>query len=348
MAQRRSEQAQCRQRVFLRLVTLDRQRFPSTHVDNKSAIMKPSLLVLIHLNDASRASIATAFDVVYAPDAPRRDAAIAAHGETIRAVLTNGTTGLSAAEIDRMPRLELVSALGAGYENLAVDHARSRAIVLVNGAGTNDHCVADHAFALLLAVVRDVPQLDQATRAGVWRDTLPLRPNVSNRRLGIVGLGNIGEKVARRGAGFDMEIGYHNRKPREGSPLRYFDSVAGLAQWCDFLVVATPGGAGTRHLIGAQELEALGPQGFVVNVSRGSVVDTAALARALSTAAIAGAALDVYEGEPHPPEALLRLRNVVLTPHVGGRSPEAITASVDNFLDNARRHFAGEPVLTPI
>ncbi|MFM0038918.1 2-hydroxyacid dehydrogenase [Paraburkholderia strydomiana] len=310
--------------------------------------MKPSLLVLIHLNDASRADIAAAFEVVYAPETAQHDAAIAAHGETIRAVLTNGTIGLSAAAIDRMPRLELVSASGAGYENLAVDHARSRGIVLVNGAGTNDHCVADHAFALLLAVVRDVPQLDQATRKGVWRDTLPLQPNVSHKRLGIAGLGNIGEKVARRGAGFDMEIGYYNRKPREGSPLRYFDSVQALAQWCDFLVVATPGGAGTRHLIDGSVLDALGPQGFIVNVSRGSVVDTAALARALTSGAIAGAGLDVYEGEPQPPEALLTLRNVVLTPHVGGRSPEAITASIDNFLSNAKRHFAGEPVLTPI
>ncbi|MFM0014820.1 2-hydroxyacid dehydrogenase [Paraburkholderia sediminicola] len=310
--------------------------------------MKPSLLVLIPLKDASRASVEAVFNVVHAPDVTQRAAAIAALGETIRAVLTNGTTGLTAAEIDRMPQLEFVSALGAGYENLAVDYARSRDIVLVNGAGTNDHCVADHAFALLLAVVRDVPQLDQAARQGVSRDTLPMRPNVSGKRLGIVGFGNIGEKVARRGAGFDMEIAYHNRKPREGSPLRYFDSVQGLAQWCDFLVVATPGGAGTRHLIGKAVLEALGPDGFVVNVSRGSVVDTAALADALATGAIAGAGLDVYEGEPHPPEALLTLRNVVLTPHVGGRSPEAITASVDNFLANARRHFAGEAVLTPI
>ena len=310
--------------------------------------MKPSLLILIALKDASRASVEAAFDVVYAPDATQRSAAIAEHGATIRAVLTNGTTGLTAAEIDQMPQLEFVSALGAGYENLAMDHARSRGIVLVNGAGTNDHCVADHAFALLLAVVRDVPQLDRATREGVWRDALPMRPNVSGKRLGILGLGNIGEKVARRGAGFDMDMAYHNRTPREGSPLRYIDSVEGLAQWCDFLVVATPGGAGTRHLIGKAVLDALGPGGFVVNVSRGSVVDTAALADALASGAIAGAGLDVYEGEPHPPEALLSLRNVVLTPHVGGRSPEAIAASVDNFLTNARRHFAGEAVLTPI
>ncbi|SDH87713.1 2-hydroxyacid dehydrogenase [Paraburkholderia phenazinium] len=310
--------------------------------------MKPCLLVLIALKEESRASIEGAYDVIYAPDPAARAAAIGSHGSRVRAVLTNGTTGLQAAEIDQMPQLELVSALGAGYENLALDHARSRNIVLVNGAGTNDHCVADHAFALLLAVVRDVVQLDAATRQGIWRDTLPMRPNVSGKRLGILGLGNIGQKVARRGAGFDMQLGYHNRKPREGEPIRYFESVTALAEWCDFLVVCTPGGAGTRHLVDQTVLEALGPDGFVVNVSRGSVVDTAALAGALRAGTIAGAGLDVYEGEPHPPEALLELHNVVLTPHVGGRSPEAITASVQNFLANAARHFAGEKVLTPI
>jgi len=310
--------------------------------------MKPTLLVLIHLNDASRASVAAAYDVIYAPDPDSRAEAVAAHGATVRAVLTNGTTGLTPAEVDRLPKLELISALGAGYENLPLDHARARNIVLVNGAGTNDNCVADHAFALLLAVVRDVPQLDQATREGAWRDTLPMRPNVSGKRLGILGLGNIGQKMARRGAGFDMELGYHNRKPREGESMRYFESVTALAQWCDFLLIATPGGPGTKHLVDKAVLEALGPDGFVVNVSRGSVVDTEALAAALRAGTIAGAGLDVYEGEPHLPASLLELRNLVVTPHVGGRSPETITASVQNFLANATRHFAGEPVLTPI
>ncbi|WP_027800073.1 2-hydroxyacid dehydrogenase [Paraburkholderia dilworthii] len=310
--------------------------------------MKPCLLILIHLDDASRARIEAEFDIVYAPDSTQRATAIAAHSGAIRAVLTNGTLGLGAAEIERMPRLEFVSALGAGYENIAIGHARSRGIALANGAGTNDHCVADHAFALLLSIVRDVPQLDRATREGVWRDALPMQPSVSGKRLGIVGLGNIGEQIARRGAGFNMELGYHNRKPREDASLRYFASVEELARWSDFLVISTPGGAGTHHLIDAKVFDALGPHGFVVNVSRGSVLDTAALAQALASGTIAGAALDVYESEPQPPAALLKLRNIVLTPHVGGRSPEAIAASVDNFLRNATRHFAGQSVLTPI
>ncbi|PCE21977.1 hydroxyacid dehydrogenase [Paraburkholderia acidicola] len=310
--------------------------------------MKPSLLVLISLRDDSYASVAASFDILYAPTPEQRTQIIASHGASIRAVLTNGTTGLTADEIDQLPDLEFISALGAGYENIAVDYARARDIVLVNGAGTNDDCVADHAFALLLAAVRDIAQRDRATRDGVWRDKLPLRPNVSGKRLGVLGLGNIGLKVARRAAGFDIETGYHNRKPREGSPLRYFDSVVALAEWSDFLVIATPGGAGTHHLVDRAVLDALGPHGFLVNVSRGSVVDTAALAAALEAGTLGGAGLDVYEGEPHLPPALVHLKNIVLTPHVAGSSPEAIDASVQNFLVNAQRHFAGEAVLTPI
>ncbi|MFC0396853.1 2-hydroxyacid dehydrogenase [Paraburkholderia rhizosphaerae] len=309
---------------------------------------KPSLLVLIPLDDDSYSAVAAGFDIVYAPTPAERFAAIEAHGAAIRAVLTNGTTGLTAAELDRLPKLEFVSALGAGYENIAIDHARARGIVLCNGAGTNDDCVADHAFALLLAAVRDVAYRDRATRDGIWRDQLPMRPTVSGKRMGIVGLGNIGLKVARRAAGFDIETGYHNRKPRADAAYRYFDSVVELARWSDYLIIATPGGPATRHMVDRTVLDALGPRGFLVNVARGSVVDTAALADALAHGTLAGAGLDVYEGEPEPPQALLSLRNVVLTPHVAGTSPEAIAASVNNFIDNATRHFAGEAVLTPI
>ncbi|WP_354685388.1 2-hydroxyacid dehydrogenase [Cupriavidus necator] len=310
--------------------------------------MKPTLLILIQVAPQHLDAIAERFEIVYAPDAQARAAQIATQGARIGAVLTNGSTGLNSAEIDAMPALELVCALGAGYENIAVAHARARGIAVANGAGTNDSCVADHAFALLLAIVRAVPQLDAATRAGTWRTALPLRPNVSGKRLGIVGLGTIGRRVARRGEGFDLEIGYHNRKPREDVGYRYFDSVSALAAWADYLVIATPGGADTRHLVDASVLTALGPAGFLVNIARGSVVDTQALASALRSGKLGGAGLDVYESEPAPPVVLFDCPNVVLTPHVAGWSPEAITASVMQFLENARRHFAGEGLLTPV
>lgn len=310
--------------------------------------MKPLLLVLNHVQDEHLGWIAEQYDVLYAPDDAARAARIRADGARIRAVLTIGSVGLTAAEIDAMPALELVCALGAGYENIAVAHARARGIVVANGAGTNDSCVADHAVALLLATVRALPALDRATRAGQWRTELPLRPNVSGKRLGIVGLGTIGRRIAQRGLGFDLEVGYHNRSPREDVPYRYFGDVGALAEWADYLVIATPGGAGTRHLVGAEVLARLGPHGFVVNIARGSVLDTAALAAALRAGQLGGAGLDVYETEPEPPVALFDCPNVVLTPHVAGWSPEAIDASVRQFVENSRRHFAGEPVLTPV
>ena len=310
--------------------------------------MKPVLLALMFLTEEHRAQMAQSFEVLYAPDAAQAAAAIAEHGSRITVVLTIGATGLSAAQIDALPRVSRICALGAGYENIAVAHAKARGIVVANGAGTNDDCVADHAWGLLIATVRGIPKLDKLTRDGVWRTALPLPPNVSHKRIGIIGLGTIGKKIAQRALGFEMEVGYHNRTARTDVPYRYFSDVTALAAWADFLMVATPGGAGTQHLVNAPVLQALGPRGYVVNIARGSVIDTAALAHALRMGQVAGAGLDVYESEPAPPAELVALDTVVLTPHVAGWSPEAVQASVDRFMENARRHLAGEAPVSPI
>lgn len=309
---------------------------------------KPLLLILHVLSEAHRDQLGAHFEVLYAPDSTRCAQALAAHGPRVQAVLTVGAIGLSAAQMQAMPQLRWVGALGAGYENIDVAYARAHGIAVSNGAGTNDQCVADHAFGLVIAAVRGLVRLDRLTRQGVWRNDIPLPPNVSGKRLGILGLGTIGQKIARRAQAFDMPVGYHNRRPKDGVDFTYFDSVLALAQWADVLLVATPGGAGTRHLVDAPVIAALGSQGYVVNIARGSVVDTAALAQALRTGALAGAGLDVYESEPLPPAELLDLDNVVLTPHVAGWSPEAVQATVDLFLDNAHRHFAGQPLVTPV
>lgn len=329
-----------------------RRREPPTWPDNSPnfslAIMNPVLLLLIPLVPRALDRLRGHFELILAPTQAERDAAIASHGAEIDLVLTNGSVGLTADEVDAMPRLRFASVLGVGYENVAIDHCRRRGIMLANGAGTNDDCVADHALALLLAVVRAVPAFDAATRRGVWRDALPMRPHLAGRRLGILGLGAIGRKIAGRAAGFGLEIAYHSRTPKFDVPYRHFTSLHELAEWCDLLVVATPGGADTRHLVDAKVLAALGSDGFLVNIARGSVVDIAALADALANRRLAGAALDVYEGEPKPPAALLGLENVVLTPHVAGSSPGALAASLQCFLDNAALHLAGQPVRTPI
>lgn len=310
--------------------------------------MKPLLLVLHGLTDGHRAQLAQSLDLIYAPTPAERAAAVAAHGARVQLVLTIGATGLTAAEMDAMPQLSLVCALGAGYENIDVARAKQRGVVVATGAGTNEDCVADHAMGLLLAAVRGIAHLDQQTRQGVWRDVLPLPPNVSGRRLGLLGLGGIGRKIARRAEGFDIEIGYHNRSPRSDVAYRYFDQLTALAEWADFLVVATPGGPATRHLVNAEVLQALGPRGTLVNIARGSVVDTAALAAALREGRLGAAGLDVYESEPRPPAALIELPNVVLTPHVAGWSPEAVQRSVDQFLANVQGHLSGQGPVAPV
>lgn len=310
----------------------------------------PPLLVLIPMHAEQLAELQTRFAVVYRPSHHSVPEGWGAEGERVRFVLTNGARGLNAAELAHLPNVELACALGAGYENLDLAALRARNIVAANGAGANAATVADQGFALLLAAVRRIPEYDAACRKGIWRDALPMQPGVSGKKMGIVGLGTIGRQFAKRAEGFDMQIGYRNRNRRDDLPThyRYFDSVLGLAEWADYLVVTAPGGKESHHLVNAEVLRALGKNGFLVNMGRGSVVDTAALAEALREGVIAGAGLDVYEGEPSPPQALIDLQNVVLSPHVAGRSPEAEAATLAMFLENARRHEAGEALLTPL
>ena len=316
--------------------------------------MKPLLLVLVYITEAHRDLVSRYFELIYAPnedlgkDRSNGTAAIKKHGKDIRLVLTNGTNGLIPAEIDAMPSLEIVCTLGVGFENVAIGHAKARGIRVCNAAGTNDDCVADHAIGILIAAVRRIPHLNTGVRDGLWRDDIPRPPNFSYKKMGIVGMGAIGKKIAKRAKGFEIDIGYHARSRYDETGYRYFDSLIDLAKWCDFLVVAAPGGNDTFHIINADILKALGPSGILVNISRGSLVDTQAVANALENKTIAAAALDVYESEPKPPQVLLKYDNAIITPHIAGISPEAIHASVQRFIDNANRHFAGEPLLTPV
>src|SRR5262249_47596246 len=201
--------------------------------------------------------------------------------------------------------LEIVCAVGAGYEAIDLDAARSRGIAVANCPDANASAVADSAMMLLMATTRHLLQADRLVRAGGWQDQWHVdTPTISGKRLGVLGLGKIGSRIAHRAArGFDMEVGYHNRKAVSGSSYRYFDSLIEFAMWADFLIAAAPGGAGTRHLVNADVLTALGSSGYLVNIGRGTVVDTVALIDALRSKRIAGAGLDVVEGEPDVPEA---------------------------------------------
>jgi lactate dehydrogenase-like 2-hydroxyacid dehydrogenase len=307
----------------------------------------PLLVLIESVQDYLPEIEARGFRAIFAPTAEARAQAIRDHGHEIRIVLTRGATGLYAQEMAAMPKLEIACSLGVGYENIDLAAAAERGIVVTHGPGANAVSVADHAMALLLGAARRLPQADASVRQGHWSGFMG--PQVTGKRLGILGLGTIGLEIARRGAnGFGMSVGYYSRSVRPESGYAYFDSPRALAAASDFLVVATPGGADTRHLVDAQVLQALGPEGYLVNIARGSVVDTQALIAALAEHRIAGAGLDVVDGEPDVPKALIELDNVVLTPHSAGRSPEAVHATVALFLDNATAHFAGKPVLTPV
>lgn len=309
---------------------------------------KPLVLVLVVLSDAHLALIKRHYRVIYAPKPESVQEQLAAAHADVQVVVTSGTIGLSAEAINAMPRLTLICALGVGYENIDVAAARLRGIALANGAGVNADSVADHAMGLLLATVRGIVTLDAQVRQGLWRDDLPMPADVSGRRLGLLGFGDIGRKIARRAEAFNLQIAYCARNKRHDVPYGYHVSALELARWCDFMVVITPGGPQTHHLVNAQVIEAIGPEGVLINVARGSVVDTMALSQALRKGALAGAGLDVYESEPEPPKVLLDLPGVVLTPHVGGTSPQAVLNSVERFLANAERHFSGRELVSPI
>jgi lactate dehydrogenase-like 2-hydroxyacid dehydrogenase len=271
-------------------------------------------------------------------------------GPSIRAVVTAGMIGLGAKEIAALPNLEIISTIGAGFDRIDMEAAAARGIVVTRGPGTNADTVADHAMALLFAAVRDIVFFDGAVRAGRnWSEIREMRPSLWQKRLGVVGLGQIGARVAARAAGgFDMTIGYHNRNPAPDAAFRYFASAVMLAAWADFLVVALPGTVQSHHIVNHDVLVALGKKGFLVNVGRGSAVDTGAVITALEAGTIAGAALDVFEGEPIFPAKLSALPNLIVTPHIAGRSPESTDAMFGLVLENLKAHFAGVPAITPV
>ena len=275
-------------------------------------------------------------------------AAFAAVAPRIRAIAASGESKVPRELIAQLPALELISVFGVGYDGIDVAAAHERGIAVTNTPDVLTDDVADMAIGLMLAVARRIPQADRYIRAGRWPEgPLALGRKLSGARLGIVGLGRIGLAIARRAEAFGMSIAYTARNRRE-SPHHFHPSAAALAAEVDFLVVITPGGAGTRKLIDASVLAALGPDGYLVNVARGSVVDEAALVDALQRGAIAGAALDVFENEPNVPPELFQLDNVVLTPHIGSGTWQTRRAMADLAFGNLQAHFAGRPLLSPV
>ena len=283
----------------------------------------------------------------YSPDDDAE--ALAALAPRIVGLAAGGESVVPGALLAQLPQLKMLSVFGVGYDGIDVQAALKQGVPVTHTPGVLTDDVADLAMALVLSVARLLPQADQHVRLGRWpQGLMPLGRKVSGARMGIVGLGRIGMAIAKRAAAFDMSIAYTTRTEKPESGFTYYPNATALAAEVDFLVAITPGGAGTHHLINANVLKALGPKGYLVNVARGSVVDEVALVKALSTGVIAGAGLDVFMNEPHVPEALWSMPNVVLTPHMASATHQTRQAMADLAFANMQAGLSGQPLLTPV
>jgi D-3-phosphoglycerate dehydrogenase len=282
-------------------------------------------------------------------EAPDRQAFVAEHAPDIQAIATRGELGANAELIAALPKLELIACYGVGTDGIDLAACRARGIRVTNTPDVLNGDVADLAVGLTLALQRRIPAGDRFVRSGEWsKGPMPLATRFFGQRIGIAGIGRIGSTIARRLSGFEMELGYFSRTPKEDSPHRHFASLPAMADWCDVLIVILPGGEATRGIVNAEVLQALGPRGWLVNVSRGTTVDEAALLQALAQKTIAGAALDVFLNEPRIDPRFAALDNVVLHPHHGSGTEETRRAMGELVRRNLQAHFGGLPLITPV
>lgn len=309
--------------------------------------MKAAILQLVSLSPVVDERLGQNFRVIRLPSAGSPALSDDDH-RSIAGIVTSAPVGVPRPLVETLSNLQVISCRGVGLDKIDLDHARERGIQVAGTFGVLSECVADLAFGLLIDAARRITDSDRFVRAERWQaGPYPAAARVSGKRLGIVGLGQIGTMVAQRAAGFDMPVRYFGRRVRPGVPFAFEPSLLALAGWSDFLVTTVSGGPDTRHLISAEVLQALGPRGYLINVARGSVVDTGALIDALSTGKIAGAGLDVYDDEPAVPPALLAMDQVVLAPHVASNTRETREALNERTLANLQAYFTQGSVLTP-
>jgi lactate dehydrogenase-like 2-hydroxyacid dehydrogenase len=311
---------------------------------------KPDVLMLGPYNDPEMDMMAERFTLHRLWEAADKDAMLARLAPGLRAVATKGELGAGAALMDNLPKLEIVACYGVGVDAIDLGRARGRGVRVTNTPDVLTEDVADMAWALLLATARRIPAGDAHVRSGAWaeRGPMAMTTRVWGKRLGVVGLGRIGRAVAKRAEGFGMRVAYSGRSRREDAPYEWHPDPASLAAASDMLVVCASGGAGTKGLVDAGAIAALGPSGILVNVSRGTVVDEAALLDALEKGGIAAAGLDVFLNEPRIDPRFLALENAVLQPHNSSGTRETRMAMAELVRDNLLAHFAGEPLLTPV
>lgn len=289
----------------------------------------------------------TCHDYLHAVD---KEALLGEVGARVRGIVMAGGSVAPVALLERLPELEIISVFGVGYDGVPVDWCRAHGVRVTNTPDVLTEDVADTAVALVLMTSRRLIAANRYLHAGAWvqQGQFPLAYALRHKLAGIVGLGRIGKAIAKRLEAHGMRVAYHGRTRQAEVEWKYFDSLNELAAASDFLVVACPGGAATRHLIHAEVLELLSRKGTLINISRGSVVDEAALIRALQNGTIRGAGLDVFENEPQVPEALMACENAVLLPHLGSGTHETRRAMAALVVENLAAHFNGVALLTPV
>lgn len=295
-------------------------------------------------------TLATTYDALVLPDGPERAAFLAEHGSSVAVAITSGRTGVGPELMRALPALGAVVNFGVGYDTTDVAQAAERGILVSNTPDVLTDCVADTALGLTIDVLRGLSAADRFVRRGAWpsEGTFPLMHRVSGKSVGILGLGRIGRAIATRFEAFGCTISYHQRTELSDVAYAYAATPRELAASVDVLVVATAGGSGTRGLVDRDVLTALGPDGYLVNIARGSVVDEDALVELLVEGRLAGAGLDVFTDEPKVPQSLVDLDNVVLLPHVGSGTVETRAAMEQLTLDNLAQFLADGTVLTPV
>jgi lactate dehydrogenase-like 2-hydroxyacid dehydrogenase len=296
-------------------------------------------------------SITSGYGAVRLPDTPEeREGFLQLHGSTFEVAVTSGKVGVGTELMRALPSLRAIINFGVGYDTTDVAQAFERGITVSNTPDVLNDCVADTAIALYMDVLRGISAADRYVRRGDWlsKGNYPLATKASGRKVGILGLGRIGKVIAKRLEGFDCEISYHSRNPVDGVDYTYAGSPRELAAGCDVLIVAAAGGPESAKLMDAEVIEAIGPDGYLINIARGSVVDEDALVSALLAGRLAGAGLDVFADEPKVPEDLLALDNVVLLPHLGSGTNETRAAMADLTLANLRSFVDTGSVLTEV
>jgi lactate dehydrogenase-like 2-hydroxyacid dehydrogenase len=310
--------------------------------------MKPDIVLVVPIYAAAVEQLDREFTMHRLWQAKHRPAFLAEISDRVRAIVT-GPGGVDAELMDALPKTEIIATQSVGVDHIDLAAAKARGIAVTNTPDVLTDDVADLAMALVLAVARRIVSGDRHVREGKWlQANHPLATKIGGATMGILGLGRIGQAIAKRAEAFGMKIVYHGPRAKPGVSYPFFPDLVEMAGSVDYLMVSCPGGTGTRNLVNAAVLKALGAKGVVINISRGSVIDEPTMIELLQSGGLGGAGLDVFADEPRVPPALFALENVVLQPHVGSATHATRGAMGQLVVDNLKAHFAGKPLLTPV